>query len=204
MTPTLATLDTTITSGNIAAIHRPARTDIAVRSSLDSANRRVSSGSRTNARTTRMPVICSRSTRLTSSSRSWTNRNAGIMLDTTTPMQTNSTGTTTTTSQESPKSSRIAITMPPTIMIGMVTAIRQVIIASICTCWTSFVARVISEGAPYVATSRLEKLPILWNTAARRSRPHAIAAWLPNHADDIEQAAWSRETASMIAPSRTM
>ena len=73
------------------------------------------------------------------------------------PMQRNSTGTTTTTSQDSPKSSRIAITMPPTIMIGMVTAIRQVIIASICTCWTSLVARVISEGAPYVVTSRLEK-----------------------------------------------
>ena len=50
--------------GNIADINRPAFSDVAVRSALASSNRATSSGSRTNARTTRMPVICSRRIRL--------------------------------------------------------------------------------------------------------------------------------------------
>ena len=44
-----------LTVGNIIAISRPPRSAVAVRSSLASSKRAVSSGSRTNARTTRMP-----------------------------------------------------------------------------------------------------------------------------------------------------
>jgi hypothetical protein len=40
-------------------------------------------------------------------------------------------------------------------MIGAATIIVQVISTSICTCWTSLVLRVISDGAPIWATSRL-------------------------------------------------
>ncbi len=47
---------------------------------------------------------------------------------------------------------------PPTLMIGAATSIVQVISTSICTCCTSLVVRVISDGAPNWATSRAEKL----------------------------------------------
>ena len=47
--------------------------------------------------------------------------------------------------------------MPPTHMIGAVTIIVKVISTSICTCWTSLVVRVISDGAPNLPTSRAEK-----------------------------------------------
>ena len=56
------------------------------------ANRSVSCGSRTNARTTRMPVICSRSTRLTSSMRACISRKLGTIRLTTKPTVRNSAG----------------------------------------------------------------------------------------------------------------
>ena len=79
-TATLETFSTSITMGNISAISRPARIAVSVSSALASANRLVSNGSRTKARTTRMPEICSRSTRLTTSMRSCIRRNCGTIL----------------------------------------------------------------------------------------------------------------------------
>ena len=96
------------------------------------------------------------------------------MPRTTTAMETSSTGMTTASSQERPASSRIAITTPPTIIIGTITASVQVSTASIWTCWTSFVVRVISDGAPKRPTSRALKEPTLAKIAARRSRPKLI------------------------------
>ncbi len=55
--------------GKIRIISRPTRSAVRVRSALAAPNRAVSCGSRTNARTTRMPEICSRSTRFTMSMR---------------------------------------------------------------------------------------------------------------------------------------
>jgi hypothetical protein len=46
--------------------------------------------------------------------------------------------------------------MPPIASSGAVTSIVAPIIASICTCWTSFVLRVMSVPAPNVDTSRSE------------------------------------------------
>ena len=69
-TATLDTLSTNMTVGNMNAISRPARSEVSVRSSLPLPKRAASCGSRTKARTTRMPVICSRSTWLTRSMRS--------------------------------------------------------------------------------------------------------------------------------------
>ena len=66
-----------ITTGNIDAISRPTEVAVAVTSALALANRAVSYGSRTNARTTRMPVICSRSTRFTVSIRPCMTLNSG-------------------------------------------------------------------------------------------------------------------------------
>ena len=48
---------------------------------------------------------------------------------------------------------------PPTIMIGAVAISVQLSRTSICTCCTSLVFRVIREGAPKRATSRLENDP---------------------------------------------
>ncbi len=53
----LEKLMNSVTVGNISAIRRPARSDVLVSSSFATANRSTSTGSRTNARTTRIPVI---------------------------------------------------------------------------------------------------------------------------------------------------
>ncbi len=193
-----------ITTGNIAASQRPAWMDTSVSSSLVRRNRSVSRGSRTNARTTRMPVICSRSTRFTPSMRSCTSRKLGTIRLTMRPTESSSAGTTTASSQESPRFSRIAIRMPPTIMIGTVAPMVQAICTSICTCCTSLVPRVISEAGPKLAISRPEKEPTRWKMSARRSRPAAIAVRDPNQTAAMEQAIWSRETRSITPPMRRM
>lgn len=72
-----------------------------------------------------------------------------------------------------------AMITPPTHMIGAETIIVNVISTSIWTCWTSLVVRVISEGAPNVPTSRAEKDCTRSKTAARMSRPSAMAVRAP-------------------------
>ena len=204
MTATLETFTTSITSGNMVAIQRPARTATSVRSPLATAKRCASCGSRTNARTTRMPVICSRRTRLTSSMRDCISRKLGTIRLTTSPTERKSSGTTTARIQPSPASSRSAISTPPTIRIGEEIAIVQAISTSICTCCTSLVPRVIRDGAPNCCSSRCEKLPTRWNSSARRSRPKPIAVRAPNQTAATEETICTRETASITPPVRTM
>jgi hypothetical protein len=79
MTATLDRLMISITVGNVAAIRRPARSDVCVSSSFACEKRSTSCGSRTNARTTRMPVICSRNTRFTRSMRNCIAWNEGTI-----------------------------------------------------------------------------------------------------------------------------
>ena len=93
---------------------------------------------------------------------------------------------------------------PPTIMIGAETAMVQAISTSICTCVTSLVLRVISDGAPNSWTSRVEKVPTRWNSAVRRSRPMLIDVRAPNQTALTDATTWSRVTPSIIAPVRTM
>jgi hypothetical protein len=111
--------------------------------------------------------------------RSCMSRKPGTMREMISATATNSSGTQTASNQESPRSSRIAISTPPTIMIGAATIIVHVISTSIWTCCTSLVLRVISDGAPIWETSRLENEPTRWNSPARRSRPNAIATRAP-------------------------
>ena len=80
----------------------------------------------------------------------------------------------------------------------------QVISTSIWTCCTSLVLRVISDGAPNVATSRPEYDDTLRNTSERRSRPKAMAVRDANHTATTEQPICSRETTSITAPRRMM
>ncbi len=151
-----------------------------------------------------MPVICSRSTRLTSSMRACILRKFGTIRLTTRPTLRNSAGTTTARIQPSPKSSRSAITTPPTIMIGAETAMVQAISTSICTWVTSLVLRVISEGAPNSWTSRFEKVPTRWKMAVRTSRPRLIDVRAPNQTALTDATTWTSVTISIIPPTRMM
>ena len=155
-TATLDTLISTLTVGNIIVIRRPPLSDVAVSSSLACLNRAVSSGSRTNARTTRRPVICSRRIRLMASMQSCIFLNAGTIRTTIAPSRIAATGMTMTRMIDSPTSWRTARMTPTTRVIGAAMAIVAAITTSICTCCTSLVMRVISDGAPNVPTSRAE------------------------------------------------
>jgi hypothetical protein len=159
ITATLDALNTSMTVGHIAAWSLPMRNAIPVRSLFASSKRSASAGSRTNARTTRMPVICSRSTRLTVSILGCISRNLGIIRLMMKPMLPARTGMHTSNRRDSARSSRTAITMPPTHMIGAITIIVMLMRTRIWTCWTSFVVRVISDGAPTLPTSRADSLP---------------------------------------------
>ena len=114
-------------------------------------------------------------------------RKLGTIRLTMKPMHRTSAGTTTPSNHDSPKFSRMAITTPPTIMIGAATIRVQLISTSICTCWTSLVSRVISDGAPKCCTSRWEKAPTRWKIPARTSRPKLIAVRAENQTAVTEQ-----------------
>ncbi len=138
---------------------------------------------------TRMPVICSRMIRLTASIRVCMPRNCGRILPTSTVTTAPSAGTTASSRPDSGTSWLSAMTTPPTHMIGAATISVKVISASIWTCWTSLVVRVISDGAPNWLSSRAENSCTRENTPARRSRPMAIAVRAPKYTAPIEQAA---------------
>ena len=156
---TVDALNTSVTVGHMSAWSLPTCNAVAVRSSFAPANRAASAGSRTNARTTRMPVICSRSTRFTASIFGCMIRNFGIIRPMMRPMPPAMAGMHTSRSFDSPRFSRSAITIPPTHMIGATTSIVMLMSTSICTCWTTFVVRVMSDGAPNLPTSRADSLP---------------------------------------------
>ena len=126
-----------------------------------------------------MPVICSRSTRLTTSILVCISRNSGRIRITTSPTDKPSSGTATTTSQESPTSVRRAMKMPPIMVIGAAMNIVEDSSTSIWTCWTSLVLRVISDGAPKWLSSRAEKASTRRKIDPRTSRPKPIAILAP-------------------------
>ena len=95
------------------------------------------------------------------------------------PIAAPRTGTATATSHDRPTSSRRAMTIPPTIMIGAINIMVRLMKTRVCTCVTSFVLRVMSEGAPNLAISRLENSPTRWKIFERRSRPKPIAVLAP-------------------------
>ncbi len=74
---------------------------------------------------------------------------------------------------------RSAKITPPMLWIGVAMSIVQVISTSICTCCTSLVVRVISDGAPNFDTSRSLNSPTRVKIAPRRSRPRPIAVRAP-------------------------
>jgi hypothetical protein len=72
-----------------------------------------------------MPVICSRRMRLTESTAFCIERKCGTIREMIRPIEMPSAGTATRTSQDRPRSSRVAMKMPPTIMIGADTMIAR-------------------------------------------------------------------------------
>lgn len=128
---------------------------------------------------TRLPVICSRSTRFTVSSRTCMVRNSGRRRRTIRLTLIPRTGTTASSTPDRGTSWPSAMTMPPTHMIGADTISVNVMSVSIWTCCTSFVVRVIRDGAPNWPISRAEKDCTRSNTEARTSRPSATAVRAP-------------------------
>jgi hypothetical protein len=116
-----------VIAGPMITKRRPIRTEVSVRVAFASRKRPVSCSSRTKARTTRIPMICSRMTPLMESMLSCIRWNSGISRVTSRPTITISTGTDTHTSQDSPGSSWIAMTIPPMDMIGTMTMKFRVI-----------------------------------------------------------------------------
>ncbi len=178
-TATVEALKMIMTIGKTSAMSLPTARAVPVYCVLASAKRARSWSSRTKARTTRMPVICSRSTRFTQSTDSCMMRKLGIILRMTRATLRASRGTATATSQDSPTSSRTAMTMPPTIMIGADTIIAAPMKTTVCTWVTSLVLREMSVGAPKRDTSCAEKSPTRAKIPARRSRPMPAAARAP-------------------------
>ena len=80
---------------------------------------------------------------------------------------------------ESGTLSRSARMMPPMAVTGAAMVMLSIISTIICTCCTSLVLRVISEGVPNTLTSVWAKLPTRAKSAARTSRPNDIAVREP-------------------------
>ncbi len=94
---------------------------------------------------------------------------------------TPSSGTATSSSEDSRTSWFSASTMPPIHMIGADSNSVNVMRASIWTCWTSLVVRVISDGVPKWVTSRSENRCTRPKMPCRTSRPSAIATLAPKY-----------------------
>ena len=184
-------------------MYRPARVAVSARLWFAVSKRAASAGSRTKARITRRPAICSRSTRLRPSTRSCITLKSGVILTIRTPMMMPSRMTATRMIQLSPTSSRSAMKTPPTAVSGAETIITAVISTRCCTCWTSLVLRVIRLGAPNRFT---------WASATASMSPPScqITAVLPvetpssmirafsvgRNSEAIDWASWSRMTAT--------
>ena len=152
-TPTVDALRMTMTMGKISAWRRPTASAVPVSVVFAPANRASSKSSRTKARTTRIPVICSRMIRLTLSMDVCMIRNCGIIRRITRPTASASRGTATATSQDRPTSCFRAMTMPPTMLIGAETMRARAMKTTIWIWVTSLVLREMRVGAPNLETS---------------------------------------------------
>ena len=131
-------------------------------------------------------------------------RYPGTMWDTMKPIATPRTGTATATSQNNPTSSRRAMMIPPTIMIGAINIMVRLMKTRVCTCITSLVLRVMSEGAPNLAISRLENSPTRWKIFERRVAPEAHRGPGAEIDGDDRAGDLQGEMPSITAPTRMM
>ena len=93
---------------------------------------------------------------------------------------------------------------PNTTVIGAVTTIVHDITTSICTCCTSLVIRVMSDGEPKRLTSWAEKPVTRWNNAALTSRPNPMAALAAQNTAVTNAPACASVIVSMMRPTDQM
>ena len=105
--------------------------------------------------------------------------NSGSALKSKVPMTTPMSGTMTTSVVDSAASMRTAMMMPPIAMIGAVIIMFSPISTTCCTCCTSLVLRVMSDGVPKKLTSVWENASTLRKIALRTSRPNAMEVLEP-------------------------
>ena len=163
-----------ITVGIISANSRFTRRAVWVRSWLASSKRRSSCSVRTKARITRMPDSVSRMTWLIRSTLTCMTRKRGRARDSISPMNTARSGMITISRADSATSSRTAMMIPPTAMIGAMIITLSAMTRTVWTCWTSFVLRVMRVGAPKWFVSACENDSTFWKIAPRTSRPKAM------------------------------
>ena len=120
------------------------------------------------------------------------------------PTATSRMGMLTAMSQESPTSCWSAMMTPPIASMGADTKSVQVMSTTICTCCTSLVVRVMSEGAPNWETSRSENSLTVLKMPLRRSRPSDIDTVAPKYTAVIAQTTCRRVIPSMTAPTMKM
>jgi hypothetical protein len=149
---------------------------------------------------TRTPDSFSRITWFTRSILTCMTLKSGIALATIAPMKAAISGMMTTRIPESGTSSRSAMMMPPTAMIGAEMIMFREKSTTIWICWTSFVLRVMSDGAPKMLTSCCENVCTLPKMAARTSRPKAIAVFDPQYVPTIAAMPSRNVMASIIPP----
>ncbi|OLT17879.1 hypothetical protein BJF80_00720 [Serinicoccus sp. CUA-874] len=113
------------------------------------------------------------------------------------PMPRSRIATATAMSGDRPTSCRIAMTTPPTAVIGAATSMTRVMKVTCCTCCTSLVLRVMSDGAPNSPSSREEKPRTCSTSPARTSRPTPMAVRAAAHVAPIWAMAWTALTPSM-------
>ncbi len=170
-----ARLKIAMSTGIMIANSRLTESEVCMRFRFASSKRRCSCSSLTNARMTRIPESFSRMTWFTRSTRICISPNRGSALRITSPMMIAIRGMITAIRPERGTSCLSAMITPPTAMIGAATITLSPMTTTICTCWTSFVVRVMSEGAPNEFISASEKLSTLWKSLCLTSRPNAIA-----------------------------
>ena len=204
MTATVDRLRIAVITGIVIANRRLTRRAVSNRSTLASWNRSSSWRVRTNARITRTPASVSRMTWLIRSSLTCIAWNSGIARDMTRAMNATISGRTTISRPDSGTSWRSAMMIPPTIRIGAEIMSVRAMNTTVCTCCTSFVLRVISDGGPNLLTSTWLKVWTVRKMALRTSRPKPIATWAPQYTPRIDVTPSASETTSISPPTRTM
>ena len=203
-TATLDRLRMSISAGSASAKMRLARSAVAVRSALASRKRCCSAPVLMNARITRTPVICSRSTWLIRSSLTCMDRNSGTTSTTMTPITTPISGIATASSGDSAEPSLIAMNTPPTHITGAMTISVSAICRNIWICWTSLVLRVISDGVPNLFSSAAANPCTRSKTSARTSAPTLIDTRDARYTPTAAMTPMASAIPSITAPVRQM
>ena len=194
----------TVRAGIIKANSRPTLSCVAVRSSLASPKRCSSRRTRSKARMTRTPLSTSRVTWLTRSIFFCIDMNRGIARLVTRPMKTPITGIDTRITALSGTLSRSAMMRPPMAISGAMTTTLSTMSTTICTCCTSLVVRVMSEGVPKRLTSACEKPCTRRNSDERTSRPKPMDTLDPQYTAMTAAITLISVTTSMSAPTCRM